>query len=523
MSLVWAATACGSSSDTTATQSEPTGGDDAGALPDADGGDASPCGAGRSSCNGICIDTSADDANCGACGHTCTGAQHCASSSCTRSKIRHVVLVVQENHSFDSYFGRWCKAAAYSAPACTDGAKCCEAAPGTEPGSSHAAPHTLDDDSNNPASNFGSDRDHTQACELQQIDDANMDGHGKMDRFVAGASGADTCLGVGPSCANALDWAVADQATVGAYWSLAEAGALADRYFQPIAGSSSSNDMYFAVARYEFTDNDRIPISVGSGCSDPNHTCLTGTQVSYTRTTIADLLVAAGETFVAYADGYGDAAAAAKNNACPSASGDCPYSSCFLHPIACHACIYDPSDVPFTYYPSVGDAHMKDYDDLAKDLASGSLPTLSFVKARSYRNEHPNVSKIADGVAFVTGTVDAIEHSPSADSTLVLVTWDEGGGFFDHVPPPAPQPTDADQDGEGKPVPYGTRVALLAIGPFARKGTVSHVVMEHSSIVKFLEYNFVGSVGQLGARDGRVNNIGSLLDAQRTGIAIPEK
>ena len=63
---------------------------------------------------------------------------------------------------------------------------------------------------------------------------------------------------------------------------------------------------------------------------------------------------------------------------------------------------------------------------------------------------------------------------------------------------------------------------MLAIGKFARKGAVSHVTMEHSSLVRFLEYNFLGPVGQLAANDAKVRNIGSLLDPSLTGIPIPE-
>jgi len=119
----------------------------------------------------------------------------------------------------------------------------------------------------------------------------------------------------------------------------------------------------------------------------------------------------------------------------------------------------------------------------------------------------------------VTATLQAIASSPYAPSTLVLLTWDEGGGFFDHVPPPP----GIDADNQGQTVPYGTRVPLLAIGPFARQGTVSHVQMEHSSVVRFLEYNFVGPVGQLGGNDAKVANIGSLLDPSATGIVVPER
>jgi phospholipase C len=124
----------------------------------------------------------------------------------------------------------------------------------------------------------------------------------------------------------------------------------------------------------------------------------------------------------------------------------------------------------------------------------------------------------------VSATIDVIRSSPDyQDNTLILLTWDEGGGFFDHVAPPASLPPEVDADDLGNPVPYGTRVPFLAIGPFAKAGTVSHKPMEHSSIVKFLEWNFLTEVGQLKARDTAVNNIGSLLDPTKTGIQVPEE
>jgi phospholipase C len=190
-----------------------------------------------------------------------------------------------------------------------------------------------------------------------------------------------------------------------------------------------------------------------------------------------------------------------------------------LHPIACHTCVYDPTDIPFAYYEQLGDKYIRDYGALKSDLTSGALPNFAFVKAKEWHNEHPNVSTIADGIAFVTSVIQMIEDSMYASSTLILLTWDEGGGFFDHVAPPK----SIDVDDQGKPVPYGTRVAFLAIGTFARKGAVSHVQMEHSSVVRFLEYNFLGPVGQLGYNDAKVNNLGSLLDPSRTGIPIPER
>ncbi|HEY2369389.1 MAG TPA: alkaline phosphatase family protein, partial [Polyangiaceae bacterium] len=111
--------------------------------------------------------------------------------------------------------------------------------------------------------------------------------------------------------------------------------------------------------------------------------------------------------------------------------------------------------------------------------------------------------------------IDAVETSAYAGDTLVLLTYDEGGGYFDHVTPP---PTSA-VDGKS----YGTRVPFLAVGPFVKKNFVSHVVMEHSSLVKFIEWNFLGGqTGQLQTRDAVVNNIGSVLDPATTGVPVPE-
>jgi phospholipase C len=145
------------------------------------------------------------------------------------------------------------------------------------------------------------------------------------------------------------------------------------------------------------------------------------------------------------------------------------------------------------------------------------------LKPRVFRNEHPNFSKITDGAMFVKKTIDFVLGSPKyKDNTLVLLTWDEGGGFFDHVAPPPAPPVEVDADPEGNPVPYGTRVPLLAVGAFAKPGSISHVTMEHSSIVKFVEYNFLTQTGQLKARDGWATGIGSILDQSKTGIPIPE-
>lgn len=474
------------------------------------------CGA-LKQCGSTCVDTNTDPANCGVCGQSCSLTQSCSGGHCASTNIQHVVLIVEENHTFDTYFGLYCNASAGSNPSCTTGPSCCEGAPSTDP--SGASPTTLDDGptSISGTSNESIDRDHDQVCELAQID------NGAMDHYVTG-SGITVSNPYEANCSDPRTWALADQSTVGTYWGYATTGALADRYFQPMAGGTSGNDMYFAVAHWQFTDNTLRPNTIGSGCTAPG-----GTAMELVGTTIADLLVNNGLTFTMYADGYDDAVTAQPHCASSALSGvplppDCDSRDQTFDLAGYSPCNYDPSDLPFEYYPQFADQHIVDSSLFAQDVSTGTLPTFAYVKARTYRNEHPGWSTLARGVTFVSQIVDAVESSPYQDNTLVLLTWDEGGGFFDHVPPPPPVDPQHDSDDSGQPIPYGTRVPLLVIGKFARAGTVSHVQMEHSSIVRFLEYNFLGpgSAGALGNRDAVVNNIGSLLDPAATGLQIPE-
>jgi phospholipase C len=451
----------------------------------------------------------------------CAANQTCDSSGvCRPSPIQHVVLIVQENHSFDSYFGHWCTAPAGSNPSCTTGRACCEAAPATEP--KGASPGVLDD-----ASNLLRDRDHERVCEVQQIHG------GLMDQFVSGASGGMSCLGSGPSCSDPLNWVIAETATVGAYWTLADQNALADRYFQSAVGGTGANNIYFAGARFRFDDEVNLP-TVAAGmkgstlCDQP---VCDGTPVApYAAATIADLLLDAGYTFAIYADGFQEAVTAAQAGVCtnPADVSECPYTSCILHPVLCHGCLYDPADIPFLYFSGFADSaagaptpYEKDFDTLQSDLDTGKLPNFAFVKMRLFRNEHPNLANINDGVAAISNLISALKQSSAWSSTLVLLTWDEGGGFFDHVPPPPAPPVDVDSDTMGMAVPYGTRVPFIAIGPFAAAGRVSHVTLEHSSVVRFIELNFLGATGQLQARDAYVNNLGSLLDRGAVGYDVP--
>lgn len=405
-------------------------------------------------------------------------AMTCTDGGGTGMAVDHVIVIVQENHTFDTYFGSYCTAAVGSNPTCTNGPSCCETAPAKDP--SGASPVVLDD-----TENAAYDPNHTQNCEQGEMD------NGKMDQYVTGTS-----------CSNADNFAIAPASVMKPYYDLATQYAIADRYFQPIIGQSSSNDMYLAVAKEVFIDNTVEPMAPGSQCS------LNANVQSYTdQKTVADLLEGAGKTVGWYAEGYG--AMVAAGSGCPNPPAECGLK------LPTYPCDFDPSDIPFLYYSQFESSKtfMRDFTQLGKDLAAGTLPDVSYVKGIGFHSEHPGYgTKISAGATFVTGIVQAVQASCYKDTTLILVTWDEGGGFFDHITPPAAVDSQ----------PYGTRIPLLAIGRYAAKNTVSHVQMEHSSIVKFLEWNYLGGqTGQLGARDAMVNNIGSLLDPSETNAMVP--
>lgn len=425
---------------------------------------------------------------CGSSSSSGTAAQDTACAGpCPRSDVKHLIVLIQENHTFDDHLGGWCKAPPGSAPACTQGPTCCEAMPAMPSG---VRPTVLTD-----AATAAYDPPHDAACES-----AMMDG-GKMDAYA-------TAVVPGESCGDPRNIASVDPTVLAPLWALATAGAVADRYFQPVVGQSYANDMYFARARYVFADDTVAPEgAVGVTCG------LESMPETLTGTTIGDLLTEAKVPWAFFAEGY--AAMKAADGGCPPKPADCAF------PFAFDPCGFEPSDVPFEYYASTRDnpATMKDYGDLEAALAnesSGALPAVSFVKALEYKTEHPGQGvKESPGVAFVADLAQRLAASRYASDTLLLVTYDEGGGYFDHVAPPPASPVDHQ--------PYGTRLPLIAIGPFARAGGISHVVMEHSSIVRFVEWNFLGGdTGQLAGRDAVVANLGSLLDPSKTGVPVPE-
>ena len=392
----------------------------------------------------------------------------------THHPIRHLVVIVQENHSFDSYF------AAYCAQSHT-----CNTAPTANP-NAPLQPVPLTD-----ASTAAYDPNHFQDCEKVEIHGGRMDGYTTPHPAQTQSTGYPC-----GDPANFTQAAANPASPVALYQSWASTRAsLADHYFQPVVGASSSNDMYLWTSRFVFKDNTAEPAAVGSQCPTARAT------TSFNQPNIGSLLSSHNVSWAWYAQGYQGMRRAVNAGGCPPPPADCP-----AH-VPNYPCVFDPSDIPAEYFRGQADqpAHIRDYNQLAVDVSAKTLPAVSFIKGLGYHSEHPGYGDtVSQGVAFVQRTVNEITRN--VPDALVLVTWDESGGYFDHVAPPTGTAA-AQVDGQ----PYGPRVPLLALGAGAQGGSVSHVQLEHSSIVKFIEWNWLGATGQLGARDAVVHNLGSLL------------
>jgi phospholipase C len=433
--------------------------------------------------------------------------------------VQHLVVIVQENKSFDTYFASYCTAAPGSNPSCTDGPSCCETGPRTYPGTGEA--FTVLDD----AEDMNYDPDHHQSCEL-----AEMDG-GKMDKYTTA-----------PGCGSVENFAYAMPTPDGGaspvlqYQTYATQGAIADRFFQPVAGESFSNDLYLNTGSFVFLDNSYEPLNAdGVSPTNCNATwnamtvdCTTnaaacnGATPQNTIWYLLDHHAPSPVTWGWYSEGYADLKTShtAGPTFCPTTGSTVAGMTCPVG-LNIYPCIMDAGDVTSNYF--FPDKNIKDYDQsFVADLTAGTLPSVTFVKAIGWRSEHPGVGgTLSDGVTFVKGVVDAINASSYASNTLVLIMWDESGGYYDHVTPPPTSNVD-DQ-------PYGPRIPVIALGPYVRTAPtsghayISHVTMEHSSILKFIEWNWLGGTGLLGTRDATVNNLGSLLDSAKTGgVQVPE-
>jgi phospholipase C len=285
-------------------------------------------------------------------------------------------------------------------------------------------------------------------------------------------------------------------------WDFARRYTLADRFFAGTFGGSFINHMWMICACTPRHPNppkaNRVELGprgelLKDGAFTPDGYAVNTIYSSYsphgpeaghpekilpplTMPTIGDRLSDKGTDWAWYASGWNDALA---GKAAPSFQ--------FHHQ-------------PFAYFKRYGDgtaeraAHLKDEADFLKSIDDGSLPSVVFYKPIGTDNEHPGSTDLLTGEKRVAGILGQLEKSPQWPHMMVIVTYDEHGGFWDHVPPP-----------KGDRWGPGSRVPTLIISPFSRGGHIDHTTYDTTSILKLIETRF--GLAPLGSRDARANNL----------------
>ena len=357
----------------------------------------------------------------------------------TRTPIHHFIVVMQQNHTFDNYFGTYPGANGVPAGACVP-------------------------------SNFPDER--TRTCvkpfhivnypviDLPHNSDVfGMDyNNGKMDGFVRSIRTYNLD--------GTLAMAHYDSKDIGYYWGMANQYVLFDNYFSSAKAGSVPNRMFW-VSGVPGTATNNIPAQ-GFGYLN----------------TIFDELQARGiswKFYVAYYD--------------PSLTYRSLANLKYLPP--------QVQWVPLLSFDRFLDdpklaGHIVDLRQYYTDLQNGTLPAVSFVTLQGGISEHPSTD-IRQGERAVKSMIQALMESDAWWNSAFLLTYDEGGSWYDHVAPPQ-------VDAYG----LGFRVPALLVSPFARQGFVDSTQLEHTSSLKFIEDNW--GVPSLALRDARANDFMSAFD-----------
>jgi phospholipase C len=380
-------------------------------------------------------------------------------------KIKHVIIVMQENRSFDSYFGTYPRA---------DGIPMSHGSPSVcVPGPAGGCTRPYHD-----AADVNGGGPHGVASAIVDVNG------GKMDGFIRQRDAARI------SCANPDDPACAHgapdvmgyhtAAEIPNYWAYARNFVLNDHMFEPVRSWSLAEHTYL-VSGWSARCQNSSPGSCVNDIAGPydvtqfdtavRQELATGvTSIDLAWTDITRLLYTHHVSWRYYVQGGTQ----------PDCANDSAETCAPVGQSARTPGIWNPlplfADVQHDH--QVGNIQpLRSYFTAAQ---AGQLPAVSWIAPSGPDSEHPPAS-VHQGQAYVTSIVNAAMKSPDWNSTAIFLAWDDWGGFYDHVAPPR-----VDQNG------YGLRVPAIVISPYARKGYIDHQILSSDAYLKFIEDDFLG-------------------------------
>ncbi len=383
-------------------------------------------------------------------------------------KIKHIIVIMQENRSFDTYFGTF--PGADGIPLKNGVPTVCVNDPLT--GQCVRPFHDSQD------LNHGGPHGAANAV-------ADIDG-GKMDGFIAQAEkGKGSCTDPdNPACSGHGQTDVMgyhDAREIPNYWAYAQNFVLQDHMFEPDASWSLPAHL-FMVSAWSATckikddpqscvNNIKGPVSLQKA----NHH-----SADYAWTDLTYLLHKNNISWAYYV--------------APGTEPDCDDDAASCTPQKQKAGtpgIWNPLPDFDTVKQDGQLANIQSLDKFYTAAKNGTLPAVSWITPNGKESEHPP-ALVSTGQSYVTGLINAIMQGPDWNSSAIFLAWDDWGGFYDHVVPPR-----VDENG------YGLRVPGIVISPYAKKGYIDHQTLSFDAYLKFIEDDFLGGQRLDPANDGR--------------------
>ena len=458
------------------------------------------------------------------------GACYAQSSSDTATPIKHLVVIFQENVSFDHYF------ATYPNSANPGGDPVFVARSGRRNSTSvNGLSGALLTHNPNAVQPFRLNRSQAIICDQSHdytAEQKALDG-GVMDKFVEldGGTAQNGCNDAGAG--KGLVMGYYDGNTVTALWNYAQHFAINDNFFSTNFGPSTLGHLNLASGQTNGAtiahDSGNATAAVVNGtvindirpafddCIPPG-----ANTISMSGPNVGDLLSKKGISWGWFQGGFkpssqnsdGTAVCATTHSQFDGTPSQADYVSNH-NPFQFYQSTSNPHHLPPTAVEMIGRQdqanHQYDINDFFNALNAGNLPSVSFLKAPSYQDGHAQYSNPLDEQAYLVNTITALEESPFWDSTAVIITYDDSDGWYDHVMPPIVNASNAPNDALSGPgacgnqaqlngpmarCGYGQRLPLLVISPITRSNFVDNTLTDQTSILRLIEDNW--NLGRIG-------------------------
>ena len=410
-----------------------------------------------------------------ACGPLASGPLRPSPSPNGIHKIKHVIVVMQENRSFDHYFGTF--PGADGLPVTSGRFTTCVTDPRT---GTCVYPY------HDPADkNYGGP--HGAANVTADINSGSMNGFiadAEKGKSGCATTDAPNCGGNGGTT-DVMGWH--DAREIPNYWTYAHDFVLQDHMFEPNASWSLPQHLYMVSEWSAKCSIAGDPMSCSNALQSPGNPPDFGARKAgggsgpdYAWTDLSYLLHKDSVSWKYYVQ-------TGTEPDCQNDAADCPP----VNQNARTPGIWNPLPLFDTVREDNQLRNITGVSHYYEDARSGKLPAVSWITPSNPNSEHPT-ALVSAGQAWTTSLINAAMHGPDWNSTAIFLSWDDWGGFYDHVQPPT-----VDQNG------YGLRVPAMVISPYARKGYVDHTTYSHDAYVKFIEDDFLGGQRLDPRTDGR--------------------